>query len=78
LSITTAHASRNPATMPSAHQWLDVATTAHTVAIGWRRISHRHRVWAAAITTTATQSDHATCTDGMAESWSEMPWPIGP
>jgi len=58
------------ATMPSNHQWLPVATTAMTVMIGWATIHQRRRLVLNTITPNATRTDHATCTDGIADSWS--------
>ena len=64
--------------MPSSHQWFAVALTANIVANGCPRISHRHRLTPACTTTAPTHTAHATWTDGIAEIWSEIPWPIGP
>jgi len=72
-------ASNSPAdTMPSSHQWLPVATTAHTVSIGCASTSQRHRLRLIPTTATATSSAQATCTEGIAASWFEMPEPPVP
>ncbi len=72
-------ASSSPAdTMPSSHQWLPVATTAHTVSTGWASTSQRHRLPLIPITATAMSSAQATWTEGIAASWFEMPEPPVP
>jgi hypothetical protein len=40
--------------------------------------SQRQRLRLSRKTTTAMMTAHATCTDGMADSWSAMPVLIGP
>jgi Tfp pilus assembly protein PilW len=49
---------------------LPVATTTNTVMAGCSRISQRHRLVLRVITAQATSTAHATCTDGIADSWS--------
>jgi len=63
--------------MPSNHQWFAVATTAKRVAAGCSTISQRQRLVLTAITATAMNNDHATCTDGIAASWVASPIPPG-
>ena len=55
------------ATMPSSHQWFEVALTAKIVANGCSTISHRQRLTPAWTTATPTNAAHATWTDGIAE-----------
>jgi hypothetical protein len=64
--------------MPSAQKWLAVTTTTRTVSTAWPAASHRHGLVLTATTTTPTRTAHATWIDGMAESWSAMPLPVGP
>jgi hypothetical protein len=65
-----AAASIAAATMASAQKWLPVATTTYPVTAGWTRISQRQRLLLLVMTAQATSSDHATWTEGMADSWS--------
>ena len=67
-SITIESPMSHAATMPSNHQWFPVATTARIVMNGWAMISHRNRLVLNTTTPSATSSDHATCTEGIAES----------
>jgi len=57
---------------------LALAVTATIVTRGWARIHQRHRLLDATMTASATNAAHATCTEGIAESWSAMPVPIWP
>jgi hypothetical protein len=66
------------ATMPSSHQWFAVATTTMHVAAVWSNASHRQRLVLNITTPTPTMSAHATCTDGIADIWSDNPWPTVP
>src|SRR5437588_4035821 len=74
----SARASNTPATMPSAQKWFAVATTAIVVSTGCNSTSQRHRLLDTRITTNAINSDQATWTEGIADSWSAMPLPNGP
>jgi hypothetical protein len=73
--MAAAATSSSTAATPSSHQWLAVATTAKQVITGWASTNHRQRLVLAVITTSATSTAHPTCTEGMADSWSDAPRP---
>jgi hypothetical protein len=79
-SVATAHPtpSKATATTPSSQKWFAVTTTTRLVTTACTTASHRQRLVLTPATTTPTSTAHATCTDGMAESWSAMPRPTDP
>lgn len=66
------------ATTPSSQKWFAVTTTTSVVSTACTTASHRQRLVPSVTTTTPTSTAHATCTDGIAESWSAIPRPIEP
>ena len=65
-------------TMPSSQKWLPVVATNVNVAAAWKTASQRHGLRLMRQATMAMSTAQPTCTDGMADSWSATPLPIGP
>jgi hypothetical protein len=76
----TAHPkpSKATATTPSSQKWFAVTTTTRLVTTACTTASHRQRLALSRTTTTPTSTAHATCTEGIADSWSAMPRPTDP